>query len=234
MACTRRSAGRPAFAYNSGSLSQLHHHGRYQAWARIHGGRTKSGRARGQNPRQSLDLCDVLLVCGDDVLIFSDKNIAWPKGDDFALSWSRWAPGSRGPHYGTRPNASGRSEYRRLFPGQTKRSVIGKGQLEMAQTITQGDPLNEIKLLFSDLAASRQEFDFLPPALVSHANQYATQPERLRKYARQVISARIMIFLVSSRINTQVRRRAGLYDVAFWETAVDARSKGLSRISPRS
>jgi hypothetical protein len=104
----------------------------------------------------------------------------------------------------------------------------------MAQTITQGDPLNEIKLLFSDLAASRQEFDFLPPALVSHANQYATQPERLQKYAKQVISARIMIFLVSSRINTQVRRRAGLYDVAFWETAVDARSKGLSRISPRS
>jgi hypothetical protein len=24
-----------------------------------------------------------------------------------------------------------------------------------------------------------------------------------------------------------------IYDVAFWETAVDARSKGLSRISPR-
>jgi hypothetical protein len=29
-------------------------------------------------------------VCGDDVLIFSDKEIAWPKGDDFGVSWSRW------------------------------------------------------------------------------------------------------------------------------------------------
>jgi hypothetical protein len=36
------------------------------------------------------ELCDLLVVCGDDVLIFSDKNIAWPKGDDFELSWSRW------------------------------------------------------------------------------------------------------------------------------------------------
>jgi hypothetical protein len=36
------------------------------------------------------ELCDLLAVCGDDVLIFSDKNIAWPKGDDFGLSWSRW------------------------------------------------------------------------------------------------------------------------------------------------
>jgi hypothetical protein len=36
------------------------------------------------------ELCDVLVVCGDDVLIFSDKNIAWQKSDDFNLSWSRW------------------------------------------------------------------------------------------------------------------------------------------------
>jgi hypothetical protein len=36
------------------------------------------------------ELCDLLVVCGDDVLIFSDKNIAWPKGDDFDFSWSRW------------------------------------------------------------------------------------------------------------------------------------------------
>ena len=36
------------------------------------------------------ELCDLLVVCGDDVLIFSDKNIAWPKGNDFDFSWSRW------------------------------------------------------------------------------------------------------------------------------------------------
>jgi hypothetical protein len=40
--------------------------------------------------RDGKELCDLLVVCGDDVLIFSDKNIAWPKGDDFDLSWSRW------------------------------------------------------------------------------------------------------------------------------------------------
>lgn len=36
------------------------------------------------------ELCDLLVVCGDDVLVFSDKNIAWQKNDDFHLSWSRW------------------------------------------------------------------------------------------------------------------------------------------------
>ncbi len=40
------------------------------------------------------ELCDVLVVCGDDVLILSDKNIAWQKRDDFGLSWSRWYRGA--------------------------------------------------------------------------------------------------------------------------------------------
>jgi hypothetical protein len=40
--------------------------------------------------RDGKELCDLLVVCGDDVLIFSDKDIAWPKGGDFNLSWSRW------------------------------------------------------------------------------------------------------------------------------------------------
>jgi len=40
------------------------------------------------------ELCDVLVVCGDDVLIFSDKNIGWKKGGDFGLSWSRWYRGA--------------------------------------------------------------------------------------------------------------------------------------------
>jgi hypothetical protein len=29
------------------------------------------------------ELCDVLVVCGDDVLIFSDKAIAWQEDKDF-------------------------------------------------------------------------------------------------------------------------------------------------------
>lgn len=36
------------------------------------------------------ELCDLLVVCGDHVLIFSDKTIAWPPSDDDQLSWKRW------------------------------------------------------------------------------------------------------------------------------------------------
>jgi hypothetical protein len=36
------------------------------------------------------ELCDLLVVCGDDVIIFSDKSIQWPNKDDIELSWSRW------------------------------------------------------------------------------------------------------------------------------------------------
>lgn len=35
------------------------------------------------------ELADLLVVCGDDVIIFSDKSIAWPSGD-VVQSWSRW------------------------------------------------------------------------------------------------------------------------------------------------
>jgi hypothetical protein len=63
--------------------------------------------------------------------------------------------------------------------------------------------LDHIKSLSAELASGRQEYDFQPPVLVSHAEHYAGQPDRLRHYAKQVISARIMIFLVSSRMTTQ-------------------------------
>lgn len=36
------------------------------------------------------ELCDLLVVCGEDVIIFSDKSIGWPSGDDVHLCWSRW------------------------------------------------------------------------------------------------------------------------------------------------
>ena len=36
------------------------------------------------------ELCDLLVVCGDHVLIFSDKTAAWPGGDDVGLAWRRW------------------------------------------------------------------------------------------------------------------------------------------------
>ena len=36
------------------------------------------------------ELCDLLVVCGDDVLIFSDKSINWSSGADVKVAWPRW------------------------------------------------------------------------------------------------------------------------------------------------
>ena len=61
--------------------------------------------------------------------------------------------------------------------------------------------LDELKSLYTELASGRQEYDFQPP--VSHAEHYANQPDRLRYYARQVISGRFVLLLASSRMTTQ-------------------------------
>jgi hypothetical protein len=39
---------------------------------------------------QGKELCDLLVVCGRDVIIFSDKDIQWPDVSDISLAWSRW------------------------------------------------------------------------------------------------------------------------------------------------
>jgi hypothetical protein len=36
------------------------------------------------------ELCDLLVVCGDDVIIFSDKSCGWPEHEDVNVSWARW------------------------------------------------------------------------------------------------------------------------------------------------
>lgn len=46
--------------------------------------RRSHGRGAGQ------ELCDLLIVCGNDVIIFSDKSCAWPEGVEVDLAWSRW------------------------------------------------------------------------------------------------------------------------------------------------
>jgi len=35
------------------------------------------------------ELCDLLVVCGEHIIIFSEKNISWPSGD-LGISWNRW------------------------------------------------------------------------------------------------------------------------------------------------
>jgi hypothetical protein len=39
--------------------------------------------------RPGKELCDLLVVCGDHVIIFSDKSIEWPNGDS-EVAWPRW------------------------------------------------------------------------------------------------------------------------------------------------
>jgi hypothetical protein len=45
---------------------------------------------RTHNKGQGKELCDLLVVCGDHVLIFSDKHVGWPGGADLNLAWRRW------------------------------------------------------------------------------------------------------------------------------------------------
>ncbi|WP_152612623.1 hypothetical protein [Leisingera sp. ANG-M7] len=35
------------------------------------------------------ELCDLLVVCGDHIIIFSEKNIEWPSGE-LTVAWGRW------------------------------------------------------------------------------------------------------------------------------------------------
>lgn len=36
------------------------------------------------------ELCDLLVVCGRDIIIFSEKNIGWPPSPDVETAWRRW------------------------------------------------------------------------------------------------------------------------------------------------
>ena len=72
-------------------LTQTVCHARHRTQDRIYPDREKPGCVRGQDLSQSVDLpnlfasagkelCDLLVVCGDDILIFSDKSIKWSSG----------------------------------------------------------------------------------------------------------------------------------------------------------
>lgn len=63
--------------------------------------------------------------------------------------------------------------------------------------------IDTLRGLFNKLVSGRQEYDFQPAALVSHVADYADKPDRIRYYGRQVIAARIMTLLASTRMTTQ-------------------------------
>ncbi len=43
-----------------------------------------------KNGGDGKEICDLLVVCGNDVIVFSDKMISWPQHEDINTSWSRW------------------------------------------------------------------------------------------------------------------------------------------------
>lgn len=43
----------------------------------------------GSNEGDGKELCDLLVVCGRNIIIFSEKNVAWPKGA-LTVAWCRW------------------------------------------------------------------------------------------------------------------------------------------------
>jgi hypothetical protein len=42
------------------------------------------------NKGHGKELCDLLVVCGDDVIIFSDKTITWPENKPIGIAWPRF------------------------------------------------------------------------------------------------------------------------------------------------
>lgn len=49
---------------------------------------TDEGRSGGKGDGK--ELCDQLVIFGNDVIIFSDKNCSFPAHDDIQIAWSRW------------------------------------------------------------------------------------------------------------------------------------------------
>jgi hypothetical protein len=78
--------------------------------------------------------------------------------------------------------------------------------------VTPQSSLTALKALHAKLMAGRQDYDFQLPVFVSHALDYATQPERLRRYAQQTANGRIMVLLASSTMTTQALLNTYLLD----------------------
>lgn len=49
---------------------------------------TDEGRTAGRGDGK--ELCDLMIVFGNDVLLFSDKNCAFPEAENLDVSWNRW------------------------------------------------------------------------------------------------------------------------------------------------
>jgi hypothetical protein len=73
--------------------------------------------------------------------------------------------------------------------------------------------LHRIRTLHTELAQSRTEYDLQAPALVSHADTYASDLPRLRRYATTTVNARIMQLLAVTFMKTYHFLDAYLYGI---------------------
>lgn len=71
---------------SEGALLKLVRGSMLSLWS-IPGPYTDEGRTRNGGGKE---LCDLLVIFGDDVLIFSDKKCAFPHGGDAKTAWARW------------------------------------------------------------------------------------------------------------------------------------------------
>lgn len=57
---------------------------RMWSYANVHVGRERKGKLIGK------ELADLLVICGEHVIVFSDKEISWPKSGNKDVDWCRW------------------------------------------------------------------------------------------------------------------------------------------------
>ena len=50
----------------------------------------RNQKINGSDKGDGKELCDVLIVCGDDVIVFSDKDIGWCETANAEVAWGRW------------------------------------------------------------------------------------------------------------------------------------------------
>jgi hypothetical protein len=82
------------------------------------------------------ELCDLLAVCGDDILIFSVKDIAWPKVDDPQVAWLRWYRSGAGVRRSNRRGRAYAHEQRGM--DLSRRGVSAKERDAKERVIAEG------------------------------------------------------------------------------------------------
>jgi hypothetical protein len=99
------------------------------------------------------------VICGDDVLIFSDKKIGWPTGDDINLAWSRWY---RRAIEGSVAQISGAARYLRESPEELFLDTARKEKFPLALPAPERRQVHHIALALGASEACGKYYDTSP------------------------------------------------------------------------